>query len=71
MRASLKRFAFREDAIEWIKAKGFVYMDNFGWVHIKHGMCAIVGFNGRYPRTPWYLSTYKSVVPNRHINVNV
>jgi hypothetical protein len=57
-----KTFAWREDAIEWIKAKGFRYVNQFGWVHPEHGLCAIVEFTGGI-RRPWVLTTYRSAVP--------
>jgi hypothetical protein len=62
MRSVRKRFAFREDAIEWIRTNGFQYVDHHGWINEEHKMCAIVEFS-QHAHLPWVLSAYKSAVP--------
>ena len=61
MRAQRKTFFFREDAITWIRAQGFYYVEFYGWCHAD-GFSAIVESCGRTPR-PWVLTVYKNAVP--------
>jgi hypothetical protein len=63
MRAQRKSFAFREDAIDWIRKAGFYYVEYFGWCHAEK-FSAIVEPCGRAPR-PWILTVYKNAVPNK------
>lgn len=63
MKSQRKSFGFREDAITWIKTRGFYYVDYFGWCHAE-GYSAIVEPCGRAPR-PWVLTVYKNAVPKK------
>ena len=65
MKNQRKKFWFREDAIAWIRAKEFYYVDFFGWCHAE-GFCAIVEKTGARPGSPpWALCIYKSAIPKK------
>lgn len=68
MKAQRKGFGFREDAITWIKDRGFYYVDSFGWCHAD-GFAAIVEYTGREPGRPWALTIYKSAIPNKPVRI--
>lgn len=61
MKPQHKTFGFREDAIKWIKDRGFYYVAFYGWCHA-NGYSAIVEQCGRAPR-PWVLTVYANAVP--------
>jgi hypothetical protein len=63
MKDQRKTFAFREDALAWIRANGFYYVDYFGWCH-EEKFSAIVEKIGKGSK-PWVLTVYKNAVPPR------
>lgn len=64
MRAQRQHFAFREDAITWIRDHGFYYAELFGWCHAD-GFAAIVEYDARRKARPWGLAVYKSAIPKK------
>lgn len=61
MKSERKNFGFREDAINYVRRKGFRYVDSFGWCH-REGFIAIVEHTGRNGN-PWALTIYEGAVP--------
>lgn len=61
MKSLRRSFGFRDDAITWIKNRGFYYVEFYGWCH-ENGYSAIVEQCGRAPH-PWVLTVYRNAVP--------